>query len=97
MKLQDLERTTAILVTHQLRDAFYIATHQVMGKADEVLSGRRPLEFGSATPEKLAETEFLMLRGGRIVFRGRADELQSSSDPYLRAFLNGVSYATTER
>jgi phospholipid/cholesterol/gamma-HCH transport system ATP-binding protein len=97
IKLRDLERATAILVTHQLRDAFYIAMHQVVSTSEELTAGARAVEFGSATPAKLAETEFLMLRGGRIVFRGRVDELQSSTDPYLRAFLNGVAYATTER
>jgi phospholipid/cholesterol/gamma-HCH transport system ATP-binding protein len=97
IKLRDLEGSTSILVTHQLRDAFYIATHQVVGSKDEVRSAARAPEFGDATPEKLAETEFLMLRGGGIVFRGRADELRASTDPYLRAFLNGVAPATPER
>ena len=29
-----------------------------------------------------------MLRDGRIVFEGSADELRASTDPYLRAFLS---------
>jgi ABC-type transporter Mla maintaining outer membrane lipid asymmetry ATPase subunit MlaF len=70
--------------------------HQVKA-VEAVRSGARAAEFDGATAAKLAETEFLMLKGGRVVFRGRADELQASTDPYLRAFLNGVAYATPER
>jgi phospholipid/cholesterol/gamma-HCH transport system ATP-binding protein len=28
LKLRDIERVTSILVTHQLQDAFYVATHE---------------------------------------------------------------------
>ena len=30
VKLRDLERVTSIMVTHQMRDAFYIATHEAV-------------------------------------------------------------------
>jgi ABC-type transporter Mla maintaining outer membrane lipid asymmetry ATPase subunit MlaF len=35
------------------------------------------------------EAEFIMLRNGRIYFRGDAAELKRTTDPYLRSFLTG--------
>src|SRR4051794_38403280 len=36
VKLRDLERVTSIVVTHQIRDAFYVATHQAAGTGSQV-------------------------------------------------------------
>ena len=80
VKLRDLEGVSAIVVTHQLRDAFYIATH-------EAREGTGGLEFVEASPEQLERTEFLMLRDGRVAFEGTAAELRSSKDAYLQDFL----------
>jgi phospholipid/cholesterol/gamma-HCH transport system ATP-binding protein len=82
IKLRDLEHVTSMVVTHQLRDAFYIATHTVAAV------GTGELSFVSASPEKAAETTFIMLKDGRIAFQGSAHELQTSADSYLRAFLS---------
>ena len=30
VKLRDVERVTAVIVTHQIRDAFYVATHRAV-------------------------------------------------------------------
>jgi phospholipid/cholesterol/gamma-HCH transport system ATP-binding protein len=81
MKLRDLEKVTSIIVTHQLRDAFHIATH-------EAVSRNGTLEFVAASPEKSADTEFLMLKDGGVAFEGSAAELRASTDAYLRAFLS---------
>jgi phospholipid/cholesterol/gamma-HCH transport system ATP-binding protein len=81
IKLRDLEGVTSVLVTHQLRDAFYIATHgatKVQGAPALV----------AATPEKVEEADFVMLRDGKIAFEGSAEELRSTTDPYLREFLS---------
>ena len=34
IKLRDLEEVSSIVVTHQLRDAFYVATHMAVRGAD---------------------------------------------------------------
>jgi len=81
IKLRDLEAVSSILVTHQLRDAFYIATHSATRR-----DGR--IEIIPATPDKADEAEFIMLREGRIVFEGNASDLRAANDEYLRAFLN---------
>ena len=82
IKLRDLEGVTSIVVTHQLRDAFYIATHMA------VRDGSGAVRVVPATPEKADEAEFIMLKDGFICFEGNAEELRRSSDPYLKAFLS---------
>jgi phospholipid/cholesterol/gamma-HCH transport system ATP-binding protein len=80
VKLRDLEHTTAILVTHQIRDAFYIATHEAVRTGDRI-------RIVSADPAKAANAEFMVLHDGRIYFDGTAAALMASTDPYLRSFL----------
>jgi phospholipid/cholesterol/gamma-HCH transport system ATP-binding protein len=81
VKLRDLEEVSSILVTHQLRDAFFVATHEAKRDADKI-------EFVLAAPEKLEEAEFMMLKDGVIIFEGTASELRASKDPYIQAFLS---------
>lgn len=82
VKLRDLENVSSILVTHQLRDAFYIAEHEAIREAG---GGFRVVR---ASPDKAEETEFVMLREGLVVFEGHASELRNSRDDYLQAFLS---------
>ena len=82
VKLRDIEAVTSIVVTHQLRDAFYVATHAA---TREPHAGIRIAEAGR---EKEQETEFLMLRDGLIVFEGDAGALRHSTDDYLKTFLS---------
>jgi phospholipid/cholesterol/gamma-HCH transport system ATP-binding protein len=82
IKLRDLENASSILVTHQLRDAFYVATNEAVRRDDGLLL------IGPADEEKSEEAEFIMLREGDIAFEGHAAELRSSSDPYLKTFLS---------
>jgi phospholipid/cholesterol/gamma-HCH transport system ATP-binding protein len=82
IKLRDLENVSSIVVTHQLRDAFYVATH---------MARREPngdVRIVPATREKEREAEFIMLKDGYIVFEGDADTLRSSTDPYIQTFLS---------
>ncbi|HYB95332.1 MAG TPA: ATP-binding cassette domain-containing protein [Vicinamibacterales bacterium] len=82
VKLRDLEHVTSILVTHQLRDAFFIATHQ----AQRTASGEMALV--PASEEKIEEADFVMIREGSIAFEGSAGDLRTTTDPYLRTFLS---------
>jgi len=81
IKLRDLENVTSVVVTHQLRDAFYIATR--MAERHE-----HGVRIVPAPEEKASETDFVMLRDGKVAFEGTAHELRSSTDPYLRVFLS---------
>jgi phospholipid/cholesterol/gamma-HCH transport system ATP-binding protein len=80
VKLRDLEGVTSIIVTHQLRDAFFVATH-------EAVANGKP-RIAPADERKSEEAEFLMLRDGLVAFEGSASELRASTDPYIRAFLS---------
>jgi phospholipid/cholesterol/gamma-HCH transport system ATP-binding protein len=82
IKLRDLEHVSSIVVTHQLRDAFYVATHMAS------LGANGKVEIGPATPEKEREAEFMMLRDGLVCFEGDADALRRSTDPYIQTFLS---------
>ena len=82
IKLRDLENVSSILVTHQLRDAFYVATQEANRRDDGVV------EISAADPVKAEEAEFIMLKDGGIAFEGHAAELRGSSDPYLKTFLS---------
>jgi phospholipid/cholesterol/gamma-HCH transport system ATP-binding protein len=80
IKLRDLEHVTSILVTHQLDDAFYIASHEAIRESGRIV-------VVPADQRKARDAEFMMLRDGRIYFEGSAAALQASTDPYIRRFL----------
>jgi phospholipid/cholesterol/gamma-HCH transport system ATP-binding protein len=82
IKLRDLEGVSSIVVTHQLRDAFYVATHMA------VRDPSGTVRVVPATPEKADQAEFMMLKDGVICFEGNAEELRRSTDPYLKTFLS---------
>jgi phospholipid/cholesterol/gamma-HCH transport system ATP-binding protein len=80
VKLRDLEHVTSIVVTHQIRDAFYIATHHAVRDGDEV-------QIVSEGNTSAARADFMVLHEGRIRFQGSASELLASRDDYLQRFL----------
>ena len=80
VKLRDLEQVTSIVVTHQIRDAYYVATHRAVREDGHV----RILPVPPSTPSRAS---FMMLHDGRICFEGTAEELLASPDEYLRDFL----------
>jgi phospholipid/cholesterol/gamma-HCH transport system ATP-binding protein len=82
VKLRDLEDVTSIVVSQQIRDAMYIATHKTArdsphGKVKVVL-----VDDSDAT-----RTEFMVLHEGTISFLGSGAELMASQDPFLKRFL----------
>jgi len=81
IKLRDLENVSSLLVTHQLRDAFYVATHRAVRENGQI-------RIAPADERKESEAEFLMLRDGRLVFEGDTDALRGSKDTYLQTFLS---------
>jgi len=81
VKLRDLEGVSSIIVTHQLRDAFFVAEHEAIREG----SGFRMKRAGAA---KADEAEFIMLREGVVAFEGNAAELRASQDAYIREFLS---------
>ncbi len=83
IKLRDVECVSSILVTHQLRDAFYVAEHTAVRRG-------RDMTIEKSSGRKADEAEFIMLRDGGIAFEGNAAELRETAarDSYLEAFLS---------
>jgi phospholipid/cholesterol/gamma-HCH transport system ATP-binding protein len=80
IKLRDLEHVTSIVVTHQLPDAFYIASHKATQKNGGVSI--------IADADKADEAEFIMLADAGIYFEGNFAALRASTDPYVKKFLS---------
>jgi phospholipid/cholesterol/gamma-HCH transport system ATP-binding protein len=81
VKLRDLENVSSIIVTHQLRDAFFVATHEAVRRKDGY-------DIVPADAQKCDEAEFIMLKEGVVFFEGNAAELRAAKDPYLKSFLS---------
>ena len=83
IKLRDLEGVSSVLVTHQLRDAFYVAEHAASRSGKEI-------RIEPAAEGKSDQAEFIMLKDGGILFEGNATELREAAkkDEYIRAFLS---------
>ena len=79
IKLRDLEHVTSVVVTHQLPDAFYIASH-------EAVTDNGSVSIVAADPAKADEAEFIMLADTKIHFEGNFAALRASTDPYLKKF-----------
>jgi phospholipid/cholesterol/gamma-HCH transport system ATP-binding protein len=84
IKLRDFEGVSSVLVTHQLRDAFFVAEQTATKRNDTEVA------FERADRSKAGQAEFIMLKDGRIHFEGSADELRAAAktDEYLGAFLS---------
>jgi phospholipid/cholesterol/gamma-HCH transport system ATP-binding protein len=80
VKLRDLEEVTALVVSQQIRDAFYIATHKTVRDNGSI----RVVKTAEAEPSR---AEFMVLHEGRIIFHGTAAELLAAKEPYLQRFL----------
>jgi phospholipid/cholesterol/gamma-HCH transport system ATP-binding protein len=81
VKLRDLENVSSIVVTHQLRDAFFVATHEAVRRGSRI-------EIVAADAQKSEEAEFIMVKDGLSGFEGNAADLRASTDSYIRTFLS---------
>jgi phospholipid/cholesterol/gamma-HCH transport system ATP-binding protein len=80
VKQRDVYKTSSLLVTHRLQDAFIMATHYFDRKANEM----RPLPPGAHGEVPMA---FLILRDGKVIFDGDAHQLAQSKDEYIREYI----------
>jgi phospholipid/cholesterol/gamma-HCH transport system ATP-binding protein len=79
VKQRDVYRTPSVLVTHRLQDAFTMCSHRFEPAEDRMI----PLPEHQTD----ANTTFLMLAEGRLIFDGSLHDLVSSEDPFVRDFL----------
>jgi phospholipid/cholesterol/gamma-HCH transport system ATP-binding protein len=80
MKQRDVYKTSALLVTHRLQDAFTMATHQFDKNTNQMIS----LPKGKLCDVPMS---FLLLRDGKVIFDGDAHHLATSRDPYIREYI----------
>jgi len=79
--LRDTKQVTGVFVTHRMRDAFTLATEYATNGGGEV-------HFQTESNFMcIANTRFLMLRDGKIVFEGPDEVLRRSQDEYIQRFL----------
>ncbi|MBZ5721208.1 MAG: ATP-binding cassette domain-containing protein [Acidobacteriia bacterium] len=81
IKQRDVYKTSSLLVTHRLQDAFIMATHSFDRKTNHM----RPLPRGERGEVPMT---FLILRDGKVIFDGDAQELAQSRDEYIREYIS---------
>jgi phospholipid/cholesterol/gamma-HCH transport system ATP-binding protein len=81
VKQRDVYKTSSLLVTHRLQDAFTMATHYFDRKANKML----PLPPGARGEVPIC---FLILRDGKIIFDGDVHQLAASKDDYIREYIS---------
>ena len=81
IKQRDVSKTSALLVSHRLQDAFTMATHYFDQKANKMVA---------MAPNSRADipVTFLVLRDGKIIFDGDAQQLAASRDEYIREYIS---------
>ena len=81
MKQRDVSKTSALMVTHRLQDAFTMATHEFNKDKNEMVCipkgqrGNVPMSF-------------MILRDGKVIFDGDAHHLATSRDEYIREYIS---------
>jgi len=81
VKQRDVYKTSSLLVTHRLQDAFTMANHYFDRKANQM----KPLPPGARGEVPMG---FLILRDGKVIFDGDVHELAQSKDEYIREYIS---------
>ena len=81
MKQRDVYKTSSLLVTHRLQDAFTMATHQFDAQTNQM----RSLPRGQYCDVPMS---FLVLRDGKVIFDGDIHQLAHTKDEYIREYIS---------
>jgi phospholipid/cholesterol/gamma-HCH transport system ATP-binding protein len=81
VKQRDVYKTSALLVTHRLQDAFTMATHQFDRQTNQL----RALPRGKYCDVPMS---FLILRDGKVIFDGDVRQLAHTRDEYIREYIS---------
>jgi phospholipid/cholesterol/gamma-HCH transport system ATP-binding protein len=81
VKQRDVYKTSALMVTHRLQDAFTMATHQFDKQTNRMV----PLPRGQRCEVPMS---FLILRDGKVIFDGDMRELAFTKDEYIREYIS---------
>lgn len=80
MKQRDVSKTSSLVVTHRLQDAFMLATHRFNSRTNRM----EQIPGNQADPQ----TSFLVLHQGRLAFDGSTHDLVRSDDPFIKEYLS---------
>ncbi len=80
VKQRDVYRTSSLLVSHRLQDAFTLATHHYNQEAGKM----KKLPDGAIEES----TTFLVLHEKKLVFNGSTHDLVHSDDPFIQEYLS---------
>ena len=81
MKQRDVYKTSSLLVSHRLQDAFTMATHEFDKESNTVLA----LPRGQYCNIPMS---FLILRDGKVTFDGDIRQLARTKDEYIREYVS---------
>jgi phospholipid/cholesterol/gamma-HCH transport system ATP-binding protein len=81
VKQRDVYKTSSLLVTHRLQDAFTMAASYFDSKTNQM----QPLPPGMRGEVPMG---FLILRDGKIIFDGDVHELATCRDEYIREYIS---------
>lgn len=81
MKQRDVYKTSSLLVSHRLQDAFTMATHQFDNQTNQM----RSLPRGQYCDVPMS---FLVLRDGKVIFDGDVRQLTHSKDEYIQEYIS---------
>jgi phospholipid/cholesterol/gamma-HCH transport system ATP-binding protein len=80
VKQRDVYKTSALMVTHRLQDGFIMASHHFDQQSNTMIE--------NAPGQKIdAHTSFMILRDGKIIFDGIAQELAHTRDEYIKEYI----------
>jgi phospholipid/cholesterol/gamma-HCH transport system ATP-binding protein len=81
VKQRDISKTSSLLVTHRLQDAFTMASHYFDAKTNHM----KPVPPGGKIE---APMSFLILRDAKVIFDGNIEELAHTQDEYIREYIS---------
>jgi phospholipid/cholesterol/gamma-HCH transport system ATP-binding protein len=81
MKQRDVYKTSSLLVTHRLQDAFTMATHEF----DKQTNQMRALPRGQYCNVPMS---FLVLRDGKVIYYGDIHQLSHTKDEYIKEYIS---------
>jgi phospholipid/cholesterol/gamma-HCH transport system ATP-binding protein len=81
VKQRDVYKTSSLLVTHRLQDAFTMATHQF----DKQTGQLRALPRGQYCEVPMS---FLILRDGKVIFDSDIHALAHTKDEYIKEYIS---------
>jgi phospholipid/cholesterol/gamma-HCH transport system ATP-binding protein len=81
VKQRDVYKTSSLMVTHRLQDAFIMASHYFDRKTNQM----QPLPPGGRAEVPMG---FLILKEGKIIFDGDVHELAHTKDEYIKEYIS---------